>query len=241
MKFWVGIPSVNNQVDVNVVGSIINQLPFFIEGHHGIQCQIITHTLIHSARNLIAKSAVENGADYLFFLDSDCVIPMETLKRLVEHDKDIVAGMYFQKSYPFAPTIYKQNQTGTFDVITDYPTNQLIKVGGVGMGCCLIKSSVLKPFMAEVHRETPNGTVKQIEFMGFEPFPQTATCRAIHGEDLAFCKRADEKGFEIYCDTGIKAAHQTEFYVTEKQFKSAWDELEKHRKEQIKAEPKAEV
>jgi hypothetical protein len=227
VNFLVGLPSVNNYANINVIHSIIDQFPYIVAGKHTIQCVTITNTLIHNARNQIAKTAIEKDADYLFFIDSDCVLPtvngIPALQRLVEHDKDIVAGMYFQKRYPHLPVIYEMNKIGTFDVITDYPKNSLVQVGGVGMGVCLIKTSVLKKL-------GPNP---------FEPMAATPSCKAINGEDLAFCKRALKRGFKIYVDTGIQADHCTEKFVCEMYFERAWKEVQDQQK--LKAQPNAEV
>ena len=141
MRILVGIPSVDNKINVNVVHSFLDQLPFIVENHHRVQCKTVTHTLIHNARNGIAKDAVDY--DYLFFLDSDCVIPPNTLKRLVEHDKDIVSGLYFQRREPFLPVLYNKREDGTYRSIIDYDKG-LLEVEGVGMGVCLIKRRVLE-------------------------------------------------------------------------------------------------
>lgn len=217
MQYLIGLPSVDNRADINVIHSLLDQLPFVVENHHGIRCATVTNTLIHNARNEIAKAALEMGCDYLFFLDSDCVIPKDTLKRLTEHDRDIVAGMYFQKRYPHLPVIYTMNKKGTFDIITDYPKNTLMEVDGVGMGVCMIKTSVFKKLPGEP----------------FEPFAATASCRAINGEDLAFCKRAKQKGFKIYVDTGLQAKHETERYITEDYYKKAMEEFKKQNRKAL--------
>jgi GT2 family glycosyltransferase len=237
MNFLIGLPSVNNYANINVIHSVLDQIPYITAGHHLMQCMTITNTLIHNARNQIAKAAVEKNCDYLLFVDSDCVLPLKTiekdgttfqisaLQRLVEHDKDIVAGMYFQKRFPHLPVIYDMNKKGTFDIITDYPPGSLIEVGGVGMGVCLIKTSVLKKL-----GDDP-----------FEPMAATPSCKAINGEDLAFCKRAKARGFKIYVDTGIQADHCTERFIDERYFRRSWDELKKNEQQKLQAKPNAEV
>jgi len=225
MEFLIGLPCVDNRANINVIHSIIDQLPFIVENHHNIQCMTVTNTLIHNARNQIAGEVVKRECDYLFFLDSDCVIPRGTLKRLYLHGRDIAAGIYFQKRYPHLPVIYTQNKKGTFDIITDYPKDTLLEVGGVGMGVCLIKTSVLKKLGADP----------------FEPFPPTPGCPAINGEDLAFCKRARARGFTIFADTGLQASHCTERFITEEYYKRAWADVLKNGQCQKKAQPVAEV
>ena len=221
MRFLIGLPSVDNKANIDVIHSFLNQLDYITRSGHFIQCATITNTLIHNARNQIAK--ISKDYDYLFFLDSDCILPIGTIEKLAGYDKDIVAGMYFQKKFPHWPVIYKINDKGTFDIITDYPQNQLIEVGGVGMGCCLIKTSVFQ----------------KLEDEPFEPMAATPTCKAINGEDLAFCKRALQGGFKIYVDTGIQAAHVTERAINEEYYKKSIQALEE--REKLKAQPHAEV
>lgn len=211
MKFLLGLPSIDGKYDVMVLSSIINQLEFINSDKHEIQCHVLKNTMIYNARNQIAEAAKDY--DYLFFIDSDCVLPNGTLQRLFNHKKDIVAGMYFQKSGLHCPVIYTRNEKGTFDVILDYPENQLIEVDGIGMGCCLIKTSVFKDI------KDP-----------FAPY-QIENGAFIGAEDLSFCIRAKEKGYKVYVDTGIQALHQTSVYISETFHKRAVEEYNKKIKE----------
>jgi hypothetical protein len=219
MRFMFGLPTVTGWYDILVTNSILNQHAFIIEGHHQLINNVISHTLIHSARGQIAMSAIKNKCDYLFFIDSDCVLPPDALKRLVAHDKDIVAGMYFHKTAPFAPVVYKIGEKNLYDVMMDYPKNTVMEVDGVGMGCCLIKTSVFEKFVHDV-----NG---QQECYAFEPIPATKKRPSITGEDFAFCHRAQEAGYKIYVDTGLQCKHQTVRYIDEEY----WEKT----KERIKA------
>lgn len=168
---------------------------------------------------MIAAFAIENDFDYLFFIDSDCAIPIDALEKLTGHNKDVVGGMYFQKRFPYWPVIYKQNEKGTFDIITDYPKDALTRVGGIGMGTCLIKVSALK---ALGYEEVGEGEKKRVVYRAFDPLPATETRRSINGEDLAFCLRCAEKGIEIYADTSVKSNHYTTGPVTEQAFTAAY-------------------
>lgn len=99
-------------------------------GEHKI-CPIITeYALIYDARDRIVKKALANPeTDYVWFIDSDIVIPKDALEKLIAIDADIVSA-----SYPF------KDDFGT--VVGD-------DVTGVGMGCCLIKRSALEKIMDE--------------------------------------------------------------------------------------------
>lgn len=56
---------------------------------------------IDNARNQAAKYALELECDYLLFLDDDVQVPPESLKMLLEADKDIIAGLVMIRGYPF--------------------------------------------------------------------------------------------------------------------------------------------
>lgn len=218
-----GLPTITGWYDIHVTNSILNQLGFIIEGKHQLLNRLVHHTLIHNARGQIAASAIENGCDYLFFIDSDCVIPPDALKRLVSHGKPIVAGMYFHKTAPFAPVVYTKNEKGLYDCVMEYPKDALMEVDGVGMGCCLIRTDVLKRFT----REAKDG---ELECWAFEPIPAEGERPSITGEDFAFCQRAQEARYKIYVDTGVMAKHQTVRYIDEEYFEKAKERIEAVRK-----------
>lgn len=217
MRFMFGLPTVTGWYDIHVTNSILNQHAYIIEGKHQLLNRLVHHTLIHEARGQIAASAIENKCDYLFFIDSDCVIPPDALKKLVEHDKPIVAGMYFHKTAPFAPVVYTKNEKGLYDCVMEYPKDSLFEVDGVGMGCCLIKTEALKRFA----RKGEGG----LECWAFEPIPAADGRPGITGEDFAFCKRAQEAGYGIYVDTGVQCKHQTVRYVDEEYWEKAKERM----------------
>lgn len=56
---------------------------------------------IDMARNMAADLAMKYKCDYLMFIDDDVLIPKDTLLRLLEADKDIVAGLVIIRGVPF--------------------------------------------------------------------------------------------------------------------------------------------
>ena len=70
---------------------------FEMEKEGEIELLIPNSYSIDVSRNLIAKYAQENKFDYIFWVDSDMILPKNALKRLLSHDKDIVAGTYAYK------------------------------------------------------------------------------------------------------------------------------------------------
>lgn len=148
-------------------------------------------SLIYTARENAVKTMLQGDYDALLFIDSDMVVPMDLLVRLLEHDKDIVSGLAFKRFPPYEPCIFKKCDRDGTEFYFDYPKG-LVEIQGVGMACTLIKrkvfENVLQPW--------------------FFPEPKI-------GEDLAFCIRAREQGFKIYCDTTLICGHCNTEVVTE--------------------------
>jgi len=148
-------------------------------------------SLVYIARETAAKTFLEGNYDALLFVDSDMVCPIDMLVRLIEADKDIVSGLAFQRFPPYEPCIFKKCDREGTEFWLDYPKG-LIEIQGVGMACTLIKRKVFE-------------AVPQPWF-----FPEPNI-----GEDLAFCIRAREAGYKIYCDTNLICGHVGNFVVTE--------------------------
>ena len=67
-------------------------------------------SLVYTSRNNLAAIAIEQGADYIFWLDSDMMFAPDTLVRMFDDLKhgDIVSGLYFRRVAPFTPVIYNK-------------------------------------------------------------------------------------------------------------------------------------
>ncbi len=151
-------------------------------------------SLVYIARETAAKTFLEGNYDALLFVDSDMVCPIDLLVRLVEADKDIVSALAFMRFPPYEPCIFKKCDREGTEFWLDYPKG-LIEIQGVGMACTLIKR--------EVFEKTPKPW--------FFPEPNL-------GEDLAFCKRAADAGYKIFCDTNLICGHVGSYEVGEGQY-----------------------
>ena len=108
-------------VIVNTLTSIsnfvyANHIRFFVEAKQAFpDWQFIFMTPhragIDLARNAAAVHALTLECDYLMFIDDDVLVPPDTLKRLVDDDKDIVAGLVIIRGYPFNVMAFKEKIT----------------------------------------------------------------------------------------------------------------------------------
>jgi len=162
---------------------------------------------IDQIRNLIAEWG--KGHDYLFCVDSDVVLPDDTLLKMIGWDRDIVSGLYIQR-IPGTHTLEIYEDNGNGGVINIPWENIKLRIGlmeiaACGFGCVLIKSEVLKG-------------------MEYPHFVYRSALNHAHtySEDVYFCQKAREAGFKIYADTTILCDHvgSTSFKVQDEKPKS---------------------
>jgi GT2 family glycosyltransferase len=133
-------------------------------------------SLISVGRNNCVAAAQKINAAYAFFLDTDMVFPVDVLKRLLKHDKDIVGALYAARRPPFQSIGVPFE--GTAEV------NGLRRMKTMPTGCLLIKMRVFEKLSKPWFSERVEG-------------------EKILGEDIHFCERAHAAGFEIWQDTAL--------------------------------------
>lgn len=160
------------------------------------ECTLVmkSGSLIYTSRNDLATMSLQAEADYIFWLDSDMVFKPDTLVRMMktirENDLDILTGLYFRRVPPYSPVLFDQldidGEICRFSEFKEIP-DHLFEVGGCGFGCVLMKTDVF----LDVHSKHRNL---------FAPLGN-------NGEDVAFCWRARDCGFKIWCDPSVILGH----------------------------------
>lgn len=141
-------------------------------------------SLVQTNRNNAVVQAKQLGVDYLLFIDSDMTFPMNALKRLLAHGKDIVAATYVQRTPPHR--ILHQ----TIDGVEIRSTGGLVEVAGLPTGFMLIKTSVFDAL------EWPPFRTPVI------PHPETGQPET-QSEDYYFCQEARKAGFRVWLDVDL--------------------------------------
>lgn len=151
-------------------------------------------SLIYTSRNSLAMMAIQMDADFVFWLDSDMVFKSDTLARMMDtlkkNDLDILTGLYFRRVPPYSPVLFdKLEQNGEITEFSEFSKipDELFEVGGCGFGCVLMKTDVFFDVQSK--------------------FGNMFAPRGNNGEDVAFCIRARECGYKIYCDPSIVCGH----------------------------------
>jgi len=142
-------------------------------------------TVLLTQRERLALEAQNIGAEYMLWLDSDMTFPATTALRLLAHNENVVAANYIRRQLPAKGVAYKTigawEEPLPFEIQDD-----LVPVEGVGMGCMLVKTSILQ----------------EIEQPWFE-FKWTPESNDHLGEDMMFCQKMAEQGYQVKIDTNL--------------------------------------
>jgi len=90
-----------------------------------------------SNRNTIADRFLRSEADWLLWIDTDNTIPLGGVRRLLDAQKEIIGGLYFQRLEPYLPVAYLRNPNGRYSNIKDWNRGELLPVDALGMGATL--------------------------------------------------------------------------------------------------------
>lgn len=142
-------------------------------------------TILLTQRERLATQAVELGADYMLWIDSDMVFPATTAARLLAHKEPVVAANYVRRQRPAKGVAYETigdwENPLPFEVYDD-----LVEVEGIGMGCILIKTSIFEEMSKP--------------WFDFQWSPES---NDFLGEDMYLCQKIAAAGYSIKVDTAI--------------------------------------
>lgn len=144
-------------------------------------------TLVYVGRDKLAKKAIKEGFSHVLWLDSDMIFNEDILDNLFLTGKPFVTGIAHGRRAPHVSCIFKEIYPGIDRWEGhDYP-HEAFKIAGCGFACVLIETRIMKDVLDR------NGTV-------FFPMREL-------GEDLAFCKRATDLGYEIWAEPKVWMGH----------------------------------
>lgn len=179
----------------------------FIQDTYGIktihyynsQAKSLKH-LMAEAQEVMRKYFLDGDYDYLLSLESDVIVPERTIiQRLINHEKDIVCGMYEigPRGYPY-PLLQvlskdivnpKNNdlvaRQMTWPEIFAFMDGTVKRIFHAGLGCTLISRKILENFTFHCHPENT----------------------AVHADSI-FAMDMNNNGIPIFVDTGLMCIHR---------------------------------
>ena len=190
-KIYIAIPSKNGQIYFELSLRLSQW-----SKQTAINTMVVYHPFlspIDHARNTIVNDFFHTDCTHLMMVDDDIVPPVDTLERLLFHDKDIVAAacplIGPNKDGELITTMNAYNLNAA-QKYTFIESTGLQKVDAVGTGCIMIKRKVLEnmrvpPFMTEYNTDG-------IKY---------------RGEDLNFCYQAKLNSIDTYVDFKLRCKH----------------------------------
>ncbi len=167
----------------------------------GVNSHLPIRYLVADAQNLAVQEAVQKDFEWLLLHEDDVVLPPDAFLKLNEYmrkaDVPVVSGLYYTKSDPSEPVVYRGRGNSYFD---GWKRGDKVWADGVPTGCLLIHCSILK-LMYEDSEEYQlfNGTTarKVFETPGrVWTDPETGASQSEVGtSDLAWCDRVIDKGY----------------------------------------------
>ncbi len=196
MKVFVAIPS------LDTVPALFCQSLALLQRAGDTVVGFQVGSLVYNARNELARQAIKSEADWVLWLDSDMVFEPDLLKKMLkvceENDIDFLTGLCFRRKPPYTPTLFdrldKMEHGASYTTIMSVPEGRF-KVGGCGFAGVLMSTDVLMSVAARF-----GGRM-------FDPLEG-------FGEDVSFCWRARQCGYEIWCDSDIELGHIGSMVVT---------------------------
>lgn len=146
-------------------------------------------------RTYIVHEARKARCSHILFVDDDMVFKADTLGRLIAQNKQIVGVDAHMKVLPIHTTVKFMDEDGKYipphELSNDFtmPT-ELFKCHAVGTGLMLVETSVFE----------------EIEMPWFQ-FELSEAGFVLVGEDIWFCRQAQKKGIDVWCDPTIEIKH----------------------------------
>ena len=188
MKLLIAVPTLET-VPVEFLESLSGLICHLKDEGVDFKLKIEAGTLVYFARENLARYAIANRFTHVLWLDSDMVFSEEIVEDLQFCGKKIVTGIAHSRRPPFSSCIFTEIFPGVEKFKGDYPITPF-RIAACGMACVLMSVQVL---------DTGRGRLGTM----FQPMPDPIT----YGEDVAFCWRAAQCGFEIWAEPTVRVGH----------------------------------
>ena len=189
MNILIGIPT-KESIDIEAAISIMN---LDWDGHS------ITYTHadgagvygVAQARNQLCRKAIDGGYDKLFMIDSDMILPEDSIHNLLDPDVPIVTGVTrYKNDSGRAPIFrYTTDSEGSDSWKWDEIPDRRFEIRSGGVACAMISVDLLRRMKRPwfVWEERANGTYV--------------------GEDIGFYEKLHDMGVPPQADGRVRCGH----------------------------------
>lgn len=188
MKIAICVPA-RDTVHAGFARSLANLTASLARSNISFELMINLGSVIAQQRNTLVEQAISIKATHILWLDSDMHVPTNTVESLLSHDKSIVAATYSTRVKPQKSVAFSDQYNLNLRLSA---SSGLHKVFAVGLGCMLVD--------IEVYKNLPKPWFHYV---------WNEDTQDLSGEDIYFCKLANDNGYEIFidCDLSQNVAH----------------------------------
>lgn len=193
MKILIAVPTFET-IQPEVFKAIYN-----LKSEHELHFDFVKGYDCAQARNNIAKIAMAHEYDYVLMVDSDTIIPADTLDLMLDPPADVVLGVCPRKNTKDGKSaIVKLNSHYYHDnyYYSELPEGRT-RVKGGGFACALVKTTVFN--------------VIDYPFFNYVTKEDWSTL----SEDYYFCQQCTNYGIEIWMDPRVRCGHLARYYQYE--------------------------
>lgn len=186
-------------------------------------------TVIHEARNILADKFLKTDAPKAIFCDDDMILPcglpalfngrykagvsnekasVNAISRIMSHgdDRPIVGSLYFGRNSDGMAQCHKgKNEPGANTKFRNGTYKGLVADNWVGTGFMRINREVFLAMKEAIDGGKWGDDLKPRGNNGIYGFFTPLMVKV--GEDVSFCMRAKELGYQAYIDTGLVSLH----------------------------------
>lgn len=165
---------------------------------------------VATARNRIARKAIDMNVDYVLMVDNDITLPQDALSLLLEDAREVNLGFYAHRGtdnlYNGRTCLCKlKDENGNayyhYPLESEYTAEEMktmkaegirkIEIHGGGMGCALIRTEVFR----------------KLSYPWYDWVNYGDKNRGMLSEDLYFCSLCRNSGIAIYGDVRVGCGH----------------------------------
>lgn len=197
MKILIAVPTFEN-----IYPDTFKSIYGLDGGEHDLMFDFIRGYDVATARNKIAKKALEYDVDYVLMVDNDVVLPEKALDYLLDDPKQVCLGYYAHRE---PDNIYKGRMCickfgwWSYPAESEYTAQELlelrnagnykVEIRGGGAGCAFISTGVFRQLEYPYYKWVDNGDGTFLS------------------EDLYFCEQCRAKKIPVYTDTRLGCGH----------------------------------
>lgn len=188
IRILVCTPVYGDAVKRGYAHSLAQSIAYFAQAKSDvdkyIDVQMVYSSNLVENRHILVSKAFEFEATHMLFWDADIKVPPDAIVKMVNHHLPIVALNYAKKEPEARPTAFIDTDDYVGPCFSQAQHTGLQAVSSCGFGFMLIEMGVMQKL------QTPLFQFTQVGQDGYK----TET------EDVFFCRKAREAGFDIVID-----------------------------------------